>query len=223
MNHDGGVEDTKQSLATGRTHTEIMRSLGYDPPEPEQKKPKTVWQQMIENFPCPPEQQHAMWAARIIRNFRIDCGFPRNDWGCDCDKCSRGIDGELAESYSHLHASENGEFTLPMDGACCKEWVQGCSPTAVRDLREISAGVDEFSIPCERIPLVNTQTVGPGVNFIHLFLREQQARQNQGPETPFTTAILGDIEEVNAFAPRVMWLRARTIDPTYLSFRQVVY
>ena len=97
------------------------------------------------------------------------------------------------------------------------------APTAVRYLREISAGVDQFSIPCERIPLVNTQTVGPGVNFIHLFLREQQARQNQGPETPFTTAILGEIEEVNAFARRVMWLRARTIDPTYLSFRQVVY
>ena len=99
----------------------------------------------------------------------------------------------------------------------------GMGPTGVRDLREISAGVDEFSIPCERIPLVNTQTAGPGVNFIHLFLREQQARQNQGPETPFTTAILGDIEEVNAFAPRVMWLRARMIDPTSLSFRQVVY
>ena len=97
------------------------------------------------------------------------------------------------------------------------------SPTAVRDLREISAGVDEFSNPCVRNPLVNTQAVGPGVNFIHLFLREQQARQNQGPETPFSIAILGDIEEVNAFAPRVMWLRARTIDPTYLSFRQVVY
>ena len=51
MDYDGGVEESKQSLATGRTHTEIMRSLGYDPPEPEQKKPKTVWQQMVENFP----------------------------------------------------------------------------------------------------------------------------------------------------------------------------
>ena len=205
-----------------RTHTEIMQSLGYKPPLPEQKKTKTVWQEMVDIFPCAPEQQHAMWAARIIRNLKNDCGFPRNYWGCDCVKCTTGIDRELVGSYSHLHSSENGELTLPMDTVFYEGWVQECSPNAVRDLREISAGVDEFSVPCERIPLVNVQAVGLGVNFIHLFLSEEQAAPHQGPKTPFTTAMLGDMEELKAFAPQFMWLRARMIDPTYLSFRHVI-
>ena len=41
MNPEGGVEESKESVGTCRTHTEVMRSLGYEPPLPVPKKPKT--------------------------------------------------------------------------------------------------------------------------------------------------------------------------------------
>ena len=62
-----------------RSHTEIMSALGYTTPAPIPKRFRTAWDQLVHNFPCPPEIQHRMWAARIRRTFMEDCGFPV-DW-----------------------------------------------------------------------------------------------------------------------------------------------
>ena len=54
MNTEGGVGESKETLRNTRSHAEVMRSLGYAPPLPLPKKPKTNWQMLLDEFPCPP-------------------------------------------------------------------------------------------------------------------------------------------------------------------------
>ena len=65
MDVNSGKEDISEIIPNVRTHREVMSSLGYDILEPVPKKPRTAWELLVDEFPCPPQLQHAVW-ARII-------------------------------------------------------------------------------------------------------------------------------------------------------------
>ena len=44
-----------------RTHAENMSAIGIEAPEYVPKRFKTVWDQLVHEFPCPPDIQHKMW------------------------------------------------------------------------------------------------------------------------------------------------------------------
>ena len=78
-----------------RTHAEKMSAIGFEAPQHLPKRFKTAWDQLVTDFPCPPELQHKVWAQRIKRMFAQDCGFPI-DWRCGCEKCETAIATELS-------------------------------------------------------------------------------------------------------------------------------
>ena len=88
-------------------HSEVMRRMGFEPPLPVAKKAKTHWETLVDEFPCPSDIQHLVWATRILRNMQQDCGYPRLDWSCDCTKCDEGIDFEQSEMYIYMDYPKN--------------------------------------------------------------------------------------------------------------------
>ena len=59
-----GTEDRK-TITRARRHSEIMRELGYETPAPMPKRFRNTWDHLVRVFPCPPELQHRVWAARV--------------------------------------------------------------------------------------------------------------------------------------------------------------
>ena len=96
------AESTGKVIRAPRTHAQIMESLGYEAPSRPVKNPKGIWDCLLESFPCPPEMQHMIWANRIKRLFKRDCGMP-TDWDCECDKC----EAALAHDVSAYHEAMN--------------------------------------------------------------------------------------------------------------------
>ena len=61
------------------------------------------------------------------------------------------------------------------------------------------------------------------VSVYSFILSEADADTRTGPQTPFIPAMFTEEEDEEIpLPPRVMWLRAKSIDPTYLSFKHVV-
>ena len=70
-------------------HTEKMTELGCVMPVPT-KRPKTLWDELRDEFPCDPITQHHDWASCVKSMYKKDCGFDP-DWNCDCDKCESNL------------------------------------------------------------------------------------------------------------------------------------
>ena len=175
--------DTSERQKILSSHVEKMAALGYVMPKPI-KRPKTLWDELREEFPCDPVIQHRVWASRIRRMFQKDCGFNEH---------------EDARTYV-----DEAETTVD-----------------TRELRRICAGGEQ----CESVidtEVVNGATAIPfGYGWVHLFLSAEEAiGNNTGPSTPFITAL--NMHEVPAspFVPRQMWIRSKSITPTYLSFKK---
>ena len=216
MDGNLGKEDMSENVPNVCTHREVMRSLGYDIPEPVVKKNKSVWGLLVDEFPCPPQLQHAIWAARILRNMNKECGYPGIDWTCECEKCSYGLAMEI--NNNHMNMCE-----MKLDDKDTSA-VQSYSPVCTKMLRAICSGVEELSMDSQR--LAPTQGVNPSgapYPFMHLFLSEAESGTRSGPQTPFITAVFtGEEDEDMPMPPRVMWVRAKSIVPTHLSFKRVV-
>ena len=76
-------------------HAKTIQGMGFDTPLPPQKCLKTCWDMLVEAFPCPQEYQHRVWAKRIRRQFRDNCGLPYYWLTCECMKCERIQNDEL--------------------------------------------------------------------------------------------------------------------------------
>ena len=77
-----GMEE-REARTRARTHTEIMSDQGFETPAPMPKRFRNAWEHLVGIFPCPPELQHRLWAARVKRMFQGDRGF-LVDWMCEC-------------------------------------------------------------------------------------------------------------------------------------------
>ena len=71
----------------------------------------------------------------------------------------------------------------------------------------------------QSLPIATNTT---SVHVMHLYLTKVEIAQHNGLTAPFTKALYMGEEDKNALPPRTMWLIARSIDPTYLSFKNVV-
>ena len=56
-------------------------------------------------------------------------------------------------------------------------------------------------------------------NFIHLFVDEDTVDDPDAPKTPFCTAVGVISGRFVAPRPRLMWIRAKGLEPTHLSFK----
>ena len=125
-----------------RTHTEIMRELGYETPDPVPKRFRHAWDHLVSEFPCPSELQHRLWAVRIKRMFEEDCGFPV-DWTCECRKCVAGTSAEICNFYE----AANGNDCSIFDNMDVEEW-EGSSVDTL-EIRRVTQG-EEVGIPLTR-------------------------------------------------------------------------
>ena len=220
---EGVEEECKETVRGTSAHSEVMRRMGYEPSLPVTKKTKTNWDMLVDEFPCPVHIQHSVWAARILRNLKKDCGYPRLDSLCDCTKCIVGIDFEQSEMSKYMEHPRNCRCSDPLDADTMLTGL--ASPCPILQIRPICSGVDGFLDakerlePMQSIPIATNTTT---VNAVHLYLTETEVTQQYGPTTPFQTTLYMGEEDINALPPRTMWLRARSIDPTYLSFKNVV-
>ena len=207
------ADSTGKVVRAPRTHAQIMESLGYEAPSRPVKKPKGIWDCLLESFPCPPEVQHMMWANRIKRLFKRDCGMP-TDWDCECDKCEAALAQDVSayhEAMNELH-EELGVFgglevyDLPV-------------PTI--ELRGVCSGMETSEADTYRVEVpptvLNVPVIPPG--YVHLFRIQEHVHDDQGPHTPFLT-ILRDLTSPDGpNPPRKMWVFPKTIVPEFLSFK----
>ena len=194
-----------------RTHAEKMRAIGIEPPEHVPKRFKTAWDQLVHDFPCSSELQHKVWDRKIKRMFARDCGFPV-DWKCGCLKCETAVATELSlfeEAVCH-----DNDRKLPAERSSI---VDGTLDTL--SLRGATMGV-EVVVPRSYYhgPEV-WQGNDPVVNFIHLFVDEDTDNDPDAPKTPFCTAVGVISGRFVAPRPRLMWIRAKGLEPTHLSFK----
>ena len=201
--------DVDYTVNTRRSHSEIMASLGYETPAPLPKKTKTMWEEFVEQFPCPSELQHKVWAGRIARQFRNDCGFAY-DWDCECNKC----ESTLAEEITAYHV---------LQAACSEEELD--TMTDVPD-DELAMSFIDYRNACTadepapyRIETVNATVTMPPYGYVHVFTELSHVSAVDGPHTPFLTFLNVEDIEVPLQAPRTMWVRAKTVVPTHLSFK----
>ena len=120
-----------------RSHQQIMASLGYETPAPEVKRTKSAWEDLVEAYPCPPVYQHKVWANRIKRLYRLDCGLI-SDWDCECLIC----ESALADEVYGYHVIECNIQTVDADEEMDKvaaSFTKEDSANPV-DLRAISCG-----------------------------------------------------------------------------------
>ena len=105
----------------------------------------------------------------------------------------------------------------------------GLFPVCTTTLRAICSGADELSsdslrlAPAQGLTPPWTTIGGAPYPFVHLFESEAVADTRAGPQTPFIPAMFTEEEDEEIpLPPRVMWLRAKSIDPTRLSFKRMV-
>ena len=96
------------------THAERIRGSSFKTPAPVPKRFESAWDHLIQNFPCPPELQHRVWASTIRRMFAEDCGFPVY-WTCDCNKCVKGISNELSVYFDASDVDNAEWMAFPVD------------------------------------------------------------------------------------------------------------
>jgi hypothetical protein len=207
--------DTSERQNILRSHVEKMAALGYVMPE-QSKRQKTLWDELREEFPCDPVIQHRVWASRIRRMYQKDCGF-NPDWDCECDKC----ESSLAEELLLFHDSINTEGVSYEHEDARNYEHEAATIVDSGELRRICSGGEH----CDSVidaEVVNGVTAIPiGYGWVHLFLSaEEVVGINTGPSTPFITALNMPEVPASPFVPRKMWLRSRSITPTYLSFKK---
>ena len=211
MEHESCLKPTTRMP---RTHAQIMSDMGFETPTPVPKRFKSAWDHLVHNFPCPPEIQHRVWAARIRRMFADDCGFPV-DWRCDCNKCVAGISNELNMYVDAFNTTSFKQYS-DMD---IESMEKMGTPVDTLSIRRVCMGVDK-DIP--RTYLNGEEALEGGDNvvirFVHLFLNDEQLETTDEPGTPFTTAVGVLNGQRSRHRPRVMWIRARRLVPTHLSF-----
>ena len=120
---------TQLPLNIAREHRQIMEQLGYDTYFPPVKRAKSIWELLLEQFPCSPKYQHTVWAARIRRQFKQECGLPYF-WECECMKfeattaaeiCT--FEGAIALSMlSSLSTIQSPEFGSDDEGVQGRLW-----------------------------------------------------------------------------------------------------
>ena len=215
MKNDGSITaEYKGNVKTERSHADKMRSLGYETPAPIPKRFKTAWAQLVENFPCPPEVQHKMWACRIQRMFNEDCGFPA-DWKCECQKCVRATSDEITGFYESV--SEMCECKFPYHYPLDDDPMATNAVDTVC-LQRVTAGVLK-DVPRTYLTGEEDWEGGEGIiRFAHLYADEESARADD-MSTPFTTVVGVFNGRVLRPRPRLMWVRAKHIEPTHLSFK----
>ena len=67
-----------------RTHAEKMRAIGIEPPEHVPKRFKTAWDQLVNDFPCPPELQQGVGSENkmhVCKRLRVSRGL--EVWVCE--------------------------------------------------------------------------------------------------------------------------------------------
>ena len=92
------------------------------------------------------------------------------------------------------------------------------------EFRNTSSGVEAGHLDNYRIkgPSTIAPTPIPLYGYVHFFKDQSLVNAVDGPHTPFMTFLSG--MAIDAFPnerepPRVMWVRAKAVEPTYLSFR----
>ena len=212
--------DESCSKVEESTHAQTMKKMGYETPMPLIKRLKTDWELLVDACPCPPHFQHQMWAHRIRRLYEMDCGLPYYRCECICNKCEKTRQDEVTiyHSISNDNADGHGSFVDGNQGAHSFE------PMNPLEFRNTSSGVEAGHLDNYRIkgPPTMAPTPLPVYGYVHLFKEQSLLNAVDGPHTPFMTFLSG--MAIDAFPnerepPRVMWVRAKAVEPTYLSFR----
>ena len=185
--------------------------MGYETPMPLIKRLKTDWELLVDACTCPPHFQHQMWAHRIRRLYEMDCGLPYYRCECICNKCEKTRQDEVTiyHSISNDNADGHGSFVDGNQGAHSFE------PMNPLEFRNTSSGVEAGHLDKYPTPI-------PVYGYVHVFKDQSLVNAVDGPHTPFMTFLSG--MAIDAFPnerepPRVMWVRAKAVEPTYLSFR----
>ena len=210
-------QDTTTSESRPRTHTQIMEQLGYGTYIPPVKKAKNTWEMLLEQFPCPPEYQHKVWAARIHRQFKQDCGLPYF-WECECMKCEATTASEICTYEGAIALSMLNTLSTVQSPLFATD-EEGMNPL---DFRAVCSGVDEVEAAGSYRTNSPFGNVSPVVLFGYVHLFTELADVNPvdgGPRTPFMTTVNVDEIPDGPLPPRIMWVRAKAVTPTYLSFR----
>ena len=196
-----------------RSHQQIMASLGYETPAPVVKRTKSAWEDLVEAYPCPPEYQHKVWANRIKRLYRLDCGLI-SDWDCECLKC----ESALADEVYGYHVIECNMQTVDADEEMDKVAASFTKEDRANpvDLRAISCGYAPGPVIYRPVDEVGSAVFS---GHVHLFREQSHVGATDGPHTPFLTIL-----SINDYAepikqPRVMWVRAKTVEPVHFSFK----
>ena len=90
------------------------------------------------------------------------------------------------------------------------------------DFRAVCSGVDEVEAAGSYRTNSPFGNVSPVVLFGYVHLFTELADVNPvdgGPRTPFMTTVNVDEIPDGPLPPRIMWVRAKAVTPTYLSFR----
>ena len=206
--------EEKCSGKVPRSHKEIMESMGYEQDFPPNKRNKTVWEELLAEFPCPPELQHQVWANRIKRLFRKDCGLFAS-WDCECLKCTTALAEEIHLYHTIESASESMLPIEPMDTVDTVPVLKESLMTTV-DLRSVGSAYEPV---LGRKNTNNEDVNGVFSGHVHLFLDQNHVGATDGPHTPFLTVLRMTEGERPIQPPREMWLRAKTIVPEHLSFK----
>ena len=198
-------------------HAKTMQRMGFDTPSPPQKRLKTCWDMLVEAFPCPPEYQHRVWAERIRRQFRDNCGLPYYWLTCECMKCERIQNEELKNYQTILFECTD---SLNVRAGEVNE-SSNRQPLSQVEIRKACFGAESDELDTYRMegPARAQTPPLPNFGYVHLFL-EQAHVGTADPHTPFMTHLSGmDAFPIEREHPRVMWVRAKSVTPTYLSFR----
>ena len=157
----------------------------------------------MEEFPCPSELQHKIWAGRIARQFRNDCSFT-TDWDCECNKC----ESALAEEITAYHVLESESL---------KEELGMMSDVA--NYEPVLKFIDyRNACTADEPALYRNETdhaTGPMMpyGYVHVFTELSHVSAVDGPHTPFLTFLNAEDIEVPLNSPRTMWVRAKTVVP----------
>ena len=191
-----------------------MTDLGYEMPVLT-KRPKSLWAQLRDEFPFDPVLQHRVWAFRIKRLFQRDCGF-NPDWNCECEKCESHLAEELL-----LYDTSMGiirEVGIHKESTDMPEIAEEL--VASVDLRNICEGIDDSRLQSNAALYTGPTTIPNVIGWVHLFLTLEEVGNPHGPTTPFITPLNMNDAPLSNYVPWKMWMRSRSITPTYLSFRR---
>ena len=208
--HDVRCADTVMN----RSHNRIMAAIGYEMPV-STKRPKSLWVQCRDEFPCDPVLQHRVWAFRIKCLFQRDCGF-NPDWNCKCEKCESHLAEELL-----LYDNSMGiirEVGIHEEATDMPEIAEEL--VASVDLCNICEGIDDSGLQSNAAFYTGPTTIPNDIGWVHLLLTLEEVGNPHGPTTLFITVLNMNDPPSSNHVPRKMWIRSRSITPTYLSFRR---